>query len=186
MNTHPVISIPAGAPHLDIAPGTGGSITGFYGNEKGQTVGWWPRAGRFVLAGRHNSLARNFGNSPHAVHGNAWKFSWRITEHDAASASIVLEHERGDLPFAYRAEHHITLTSRCAMELIGLPRWRSCRSSGEPAFSPSIGPRSPELGAITTPLCPMKSRLKIRRASDRLTVGEGGVRNSYTLLEANR
>jgi hypothetical protein len=186
VNTHPVISIPAGALHLDIARGTGDSNAGFYGNEKGQTVGWWPRAGRFVLAGRHNSLARNFGNSPHAVDGNARKFSWRITEHDAASASIVLELERGHVSFAYRAEQHIALTSRCAMELIGLPRWRSCQSSGEPAFSPSFGPRSPQLGAITTPRRPMKSRLKMRRASDRLTVGEGGVCNSYTLLEANR
>jgi aldose 1-epimerase len=139
MNTHPVISISAGALHLDIAPGIGGSIARFYSKEKGHTVEWmrpaspeglaegnpqmmacFPlvpfsgrvRDGRFVFAGRHISLPRNFGNSPHAIHGNAWKLPWRITGHDAASASIVLEHERGDWPFAYRAEQHFALTPR--------------------------------------------------------------------------
>jgi hypothetical protein len=139
MKTNPVISICAGALHVDIAPAVGGSIARFYSKEKSQTVEWmrpasreglaegnpqmmacFPlvpfsgrvRDGRFVFAGRHITLPRNFGNSPHAIHGNAWQLPWRIIGHDAASASIVLEHERGDWPFAYRAEQHFALTPR--------------------------------------------------------------------------
>jgi aldose 1-epimerase len=139
MKDKPVISIAAGALHLDLAPGVGGSIARFYSKDKGQNVEWmrpagmeaieqadpqmmasFPlvpfsgrvRDGRFVFAGRHISLARNFGNSPHAIHGNAWKLPWKITAHEAASASLVLEHERGDWPFAYRAEQHFLLTPR--------------------------------------------------------------------------
>ena len=139
MKTNPVISISAGALHLDIAPAIGGSVARFYSKEKNQIVEWmrpasreglaegnpqmmasFPlvpfsgrvRDGRFVFGGRHISLPRNFGNSPHAIHGNAWKLPWKITAHDAASASIVLEHERGDWPFAYRAEQHFALTPR--------------------------------------------------------------------------
>ena len=139
MKTNPVISISAGALHLDIAPAIGGSIARFYSKEKNQIVEWmrpaspealaegnplmmasFPlvpfngrvRDGRFVFAGRQISLTRNFGSSPHAIHGNGWQLPWRITGHDAASASIVLEHERGDWPFAYRAEQHFKLTPR--------------------------------------------------------------------------
>ncbi len=139
MKDKPVIGISSGALHLDIAPLIGGSIARFYSKEKGQTMDWlrpasseglaegnpqmmssFPlvpfsgrvRDGRFVFAGRHISLPRNFGNSPHAIHGNAWKLPWKITAHDTASASLVLEHERGDWPFAYRAEQHFVLTPR--------------------------------------------------------------------------
>ncbi|MEO8156353.1 MAG: aldose 1-epimerase [Betaproteobacteria bacterium] len=139
MNDKAVISISAGALHLEIAPSIGGSIARFYSKEKGPSVEWlrpasaeglaqgnpqmmssFPlvpfsgrvRDGRFVFGGRHISLVHNFGNSPHAIHGNAWKLPWKITAHDAASASLVLEHERGDWPFAYRAEQHFVLTPR--------------------------------------------------------------------------
>src|SRR5258706_8028646 len=139
MKAHPVISISAGALHLDIAPGIGGSMARFYSKEKHQTIEWmrpasaealaegnprlmasFPlapfsgrvRDGRFVFAGRQISLPRNFDNSPHAIHGNAWQLPWKVTAHDAASASLVLEHERGDWPFAYRAEQHFVLTPR--------------------------------------------------------------------------
>ncbi len=139
MKDKAVISICAGALHLDIAPSIGGSITRFYSKEKGNIVEWlrpasaegleqgspqmmssFPlvpfsgrvRDGRFVFGGRHISLTRNFGNSPHAIHGNAWQLPWKIAAHDAASASLVLEHERSDWPFAYRAEQHFVLTPR--------------------------------------------------------------------------
>ena len=139
MNSHPVISICAEALHVDIAPTIGGSIARFCSKEKNHSVEWmrpaspeglaegnpqmmacFPlvpfsgrvRDGRFVFAGRHISLQRNFGSSPHAIHGNAWKLPWRISGHDAACASIVLEHERADWPFAYRAEQRFALTPR--------------------------------------------------------------------------
>jgi aldose 1-epimerase len=137
--TSPVIGISAGALHLDIAPAIGGSIARFCSKEKGRIIEWmrpasaegleqgiaqemssFPlvpfsgrvRDGRFVFGGRHISLERNFGNSPHAIHGNAWKLPWKIVAHEASSASLVLEHERSDWPFAYRAEQHFVLTSR--------------------------------------------------------------------------
>ncbi|MEO8163951.1 MAG: aldose 1-epimerase, partial [Betaproteobacteria bacterium] len=100
MKNNSLISISAGPLHLDIAPDIGGSIARFYSKDKGQSVEWmrpasaegiaeanpqmmasFPlvpfsgrvRDGRFVFAGRHINLPRNFGNSPHAIHGNAWK-----------------------------------------------------------------------------------------------------------------
>jgi aldose 1-epimerase len=139
MKSKPVISISAGNLHLDVAPATGGSIARFYTKEKGETIEWmrpasaeglaagdpqmmasFPlvpfsgrvRDGRFVFAGRHITLPRNFGNSPHAIHGNAWKLPWTVTAHDPASISLVLDHERADWPFAYRAEQHFVLTPR--------------------------------------------------------------------------
>jgi aldose 1-epimerase len=139
MKNKPVISISAGTLHVDIAPGIGGSIARFYSKDKGQNIEWmrpasagglaegnpqmmasFPlvpfsgrvRDGRFVFAGRHISLPRNFGNSPHSIHGNAWKLPWKVAAHEVASASLVLEHERGDWPFAYRAEQHFVLTPR--------------------------------------------------------------------------
>ncbi len=139
MKNNPLISIVAGSLQLSIAPGIGGSITRFHSKEKGQSTEWmrpasaeglaegnpqmmasFPlvpfsgrvRDGRFVFAGRHITLPRNFGNSPHAIHGNAWKLPWKIAAHDEASASLVLEHERGEWPFAYRAEQHFKLTPR--------------------------------------------------------------------------
>ncbi len=139
MKNNSLIDISAGSLHLSIAPAIGGSIARFYSKEKGQSIEWmrpasaegiaeanpqlmasFPlipfsgrvRDGRFVFAGRHISLPRNFGNSPHAIHGNAWKLPWKIAAHDEASASLVLEHERGDWPFAYRAEQHFNLTPR--------------------------------------------------------------------------
>jgi aldose 1-epimerase len=139
MKSKSVISISAGNLHLDIAPATGGSIARFYSKEKAETIEWmrpaspeglaagdplmmssFPlvpfsgrvRDGRFVFAGRHITLPRNFGSSPHAIHGNAWKLPWKVTAHEPASISLVLDHERGDWPFAYRAEQHFSLTPR--------------------------------------------------------------------------
>ena len=139
MNDDVIISMSAGALHLDVAPGIGGSIARFYTEENNQTVEWmrpasreglaqrnpgmmasFPlvpfsgrvRDARFVFAGRDISLPRNFGDSPHAIHGNAWKLPWKIIHHDSASASIVLDHDRGGWPFAYRAEQRFVLTPR--------------------------------------------------------------------------
>jgi aldose 1-epimerase len=139
MKDKPVISISAGALHLDIAPQIGGSIARFYSKDKGQTVEWmrpagaeglaegnpqmmasFPlvpfsgrvRDGRFVFAGRHIALPRNFGNSPHTIHGNAWKLPWKVSGHDEASASIVLDYVPGEWPFPYRAEQRFELAPR--------------------------------------------------------------------------
>ena len=130
MNQDPIINISAGALHLDIAPGIGGSIARFYTEKNSQTVEWmrpasceglaqrnpqmmasFPlvpfsgrvRDGHFTFAGRDISLPRNFGDSPHAIHGNAWKLPWKVIGHDSSTISMVLDHQRGDdWPFAYR------------------------------------------------------------------------------------
>ena len=89
MKSKSVISISAGNLHLDIAHATGGSIARFYSKEKAETIEWmrpaspeglaagdplmmssFPlvpfsgrvRDGRFVFAGRHITLPRNFGS----------------------------------------------------------------------------------------------------------------------------
>ncbi len=71
--------------------------------------------GRFRFAGQDYQLARNFGDHPHTIHGNAWMHPWRLAETADASARMVLEFSpAGALaeqwPFAYRAEQAWELT----------------------------------------------------------------------------
>jgi aldose 1-epimerase len=66
------------------------------------------RHGRFPFQGRTYQLALNFGDHPHAIHGNAWQRPWRLDSQDGASARISFAHDPGRdgaaaWPFAYSA-----------------------------------------------------------------------------------
>ena len=43
--------------------------------------------------GREHPLARNFGESPHAIHGVGWQRAWTVDGADARSARLSLVHE---------------------------------------------------------------------------------------------
>jgi aldose 1-epimerase len=55
-----------------------------------------------------HSLARNFGDHPHAIHGNGWQRAWRLVDHGPRHVELELDHapigtRAGEWPFAYRA-----------------------------------------------------------------------------------
>jgi aldose 1-epimerase len=83
--------------------------------------------------GRDRALARNFGDSPHAIHGVGWQRAWSTIASDAASALIALDHDAdGDdaaaWPWPFRATQAFalredargaTLSMRLAIENAG-------------------------------------------------------------------
>src|SRR3974390_988551 len=69
---------------------------------------------RFVWEGRTYEIARNFGDSPHAIHGLGWQSRWELEKVAAGSATLSLRHEaRGDAarrwPFAFEARQEVVL-----------------------------------------------------------------------------
>jgi aldose 1-epimerase len=84
-------------------------------------------------AGRDHALARNFGDSPHAIHGVGWQRAWTTLAADAATARIALDHDargegapawpwpfRATQAFALRADARgATLSVRLAIENAG-------------------------------------------------------------------
>lgn len=72
----------------------------------------WP----FRFGGRSYQLPRNFGDHPHAIHGNGWQTGWSVEDRQADRARLTLDH-RGDAhwPWDYRAAQDIRLTSDAIM-----------------------------------------------------------------------
>lgn len=134
------VSLSAGDLGVDLAPGTGGAIVGF---RRGadlilrDTPPGAARNGRASLAGAFAmipyanriadarfgfgaqtfDLARNFGDSPHSIHGNGWQRAWAVAASTRSSALLTLSHRpdnaelAGQWPFAYEAEQRFTLTA---------------------------------------------------------------------------
>lgn len=67
--------------------------------------------GRFVFGERSYQLPRNFGDHPHAIHGNGWQRGWSVAEQQTDRARLTLDH-RADAhwPWDYRAEQDVALT----------------------------------------------------------------------------
>ena len=130
----PLINLRAGALIVDLAPTCGGSIARFAVERDGKTIdimrsahpealAWRdplgmasfpmiPYCGRiaraqFSFAGEAFTLDRNFGDSPHSIHGNAWRRPWDVAAQGADRAELVLDHDGKALPrewpFSYRA-----------------------------------------------------------------------------------
>jgi aldose 1-epimerase len=64
--------------------------------------------------GRDHALARNFGDSPHAIHGVGWQRAWTTLAADAATARIALDHDAGgegalSWPWPFRATQAFSL-----------------------------------------------------------------------------
>ena len=132
-----MITLTAGAASVVLAPEAGGAIAGW-------TVGAWPilrppqaralvdgnprglgafplvpfsnriAGARFAFAGRSWQLARNFGDSPHAIHGVGWQRAWEIDAIGQATARLGLRHrpEGGAAPawpFAFDAAQRFAL-----------------------------------------------------------------------------
>lgn len=50
---------------------------------------------RLRYAGREHPLARNFGDSPHAIHGVGWQRAWTVESAEATRARLVVTHDAG-------------------------------------------------------------------------------------------
>ena len=69
--------------------------------------------------GRDHALARNFGDSPHAIHGVGWQRTWTTVAATATSAQIALDHDAtGDeasaWPWSFRATQTFALRANDA------------------------------------------------------------------------
>jgi aldose 1-epimerase len=64
---------------------------------------------RFGHGGREIMLHPNFPPEPHAIHGQAWRKVWRVTECGEDTARLVFEHDGRDWPWAYRAEQRFSV-----------------------------------------------------------------------------
>jgi aldose 1-epimerase len=136
-----LISLKAGALNVALAPAAGASIARFTVDRGGKTMDVMRPApdgaiaaddphgmasfpmipfcgriaqARFAFGGEAFELNRNFGESPHAIHGNAWKRPWRVAARTQHRAELVLDHDpagrEAEWPFAYSAQQAFTLT----------------------------------------------------------------------------
>ncbi len=128
----------AGDMRLSLAPDLGGSIAAWtwrgdallhptadssLGALHGAAVAAYPLIpfsnrvawGRFCFGGESFQLARNFGEHPHTIHGNAWMHPWTVTQAAADHAVLAFAHDPAhggdpaEWPYAYRAEQAFTL-----------------------------------------------------------------------------
>ncbi len=82
-----------------------------------------------AFGGRDHALARNFGDSPHAIHGVGWQRAWSLRGRSATEASIALDHGAdASWPWPFRATQAfalaplgrgVLLTVRLAIENLG-------------------------------------------------------------------
>jgi aldose 1-epimerase len=135
------ISLTAGPLTVTLAPDAGGSIAAFTLARDGKAVDIMrpaspdalaardplgmasfpmiPYCGRiaraqFEFGGASHTLERNFGASPHAIHGNAWRRPWSVISQSANRAELVLEHDGKanprEWPFSYLARQVFALS----------------------------------------------------------------------------
>jgi len=122
-----VLSLRAGLNAIVVTPESGAAVLGW---RRGGTpmlrhalpaaavagdphaMGWFPlvpycnRIGfaRFHWQGRPYQVARNFGDSPHAIHGVGWRRAWTIEDAADDRATLHLWHDSGPAwPFAFEA-----------------------------------------------------------------------------------
>ncbi|HEX2116021.1 MAG TPA: aldose 1-epimerase [Alphaproteobacteria bacterium] len=138
---HPPISLTAGPLEITLAPAIGGSIARFTIARAGAVINVMrpavpealaardplgmssfpmiPYCGRiaraqFAFGGETYQLDRNFGDSPHAIHGNAWQRPWTVVGHRADKAELVLDHDARERPrewpYSYQARQRFALT----------------------------------------------------------------------------
>lgn len=63
-------------------------------------------------AGRAWPLARNFGDSPHSIHGVGWQRAWQVVDASARHVLLALDHDPGRDGAAWPWPFHATLAYR--------------------------------------------------------------------------
>ncbi len=75
--------------------------------------------GDFRFRGKTIRLPRNFGDHPHALHGQGWQNPWAVVSQAQDRAVLAYEHKADAWPWHYRAEQRIMLAPRALrIELI--------------------------------------------------------------------
>lgn len=126
-----MIELHNGAAHLVLAPERGGAVAAWevagvpvfhpvvdpaLGAQHGAALAAYPLVpfsnrvawGRFRFEGHDHQLARNFGDHPHTIHGNAWMHPWNILRRTETSAHLQFSHApstpaaAAEWPFHYR------------------------------------------------------------------------------------
>lgn len=97
---------------------------------------------RLAFDGREHALARNFGDSPHAIHGVGWQRAWAVAGSSETHAQIVLEHvARGDdaaaWPWPFRATQTFALSASTRGAALHLRL--AIENTGERAFPFGLG-----------------------------------------------
>ena len=97
---------------------------------------------RLAFDGREHALARNFGDSPHAIHGIGWQRAWAVAGSAETHAQIVLEHAaRGDdaaaWPWPFRATQTFALSASAHGAALHLRL--AIENTGERAFPFGLG-----------------------------------------------
>jgi aldose 1-epimerase len=84
-----------------------------YGNRIGHA--------RFRWCGADYRLKRNFGDTPHTIHGLGWQRCWTVQATGPRSVSLRLEHDPDPVwPFAFSAEVVYSLSETALTVAIGL------------------------------------------------------------------
>ncbi|AWK84939.1 aldose 1-epimerase [Azospirillum thermophilum] len=73
--------------------------------------------GRFAYEGERFQLARNFGDHPHSIHGNAWQRPWEVADTSDRSIALTFVHspvkgEEHHWPWPYQATQLFELHDR--------------------------------------------------------------------------
>ncbi|MET0336195.1 MAG: aldose 1-epimerase [Caulobacter sp.] len=68
------------------------------------------RQGTFSFEGRQVRLPPNLGDHPHALHGQAWRQSWRVVAQTEAGVELAYEHAPDDWPWRYEVLQTASLT----------------------------------------------------------------------------
>ena len=122
-----MLTLRAGTNAIVVAPGNGAGVVGWTSGSTAilrravpgavvagnpHVMGWFPLVpyanriarGRFAWQGRDHVLARNFGDSPHTIHGIGWQRPWTLEAAGPDRATLSLLHP-GDpaWPFAFQA-----------------------------------------------------------------------------------
>lgn len=134
----------AGDAEIELAPQTGGAIAAFTllgepilrstpddartANDVRRHACYplIPYSNRIALArlswsGRTHDLARNFGDSPHAIHGIGWQRAWSVASRSTDTALLTLDHDGSDTtawPWPFRATQAFALAAHDAGALL--------------------------------------------------------------------
>ena len=169
------LQLTAGAARVALLPALGGSIGGFVLGDRPilretpdeavadsnvRLSSCYPlvpysnriREARLTFGQRTFALIRNFGDSPHAIHGVGWQRHWQVETATPTRATLSLHHDaRGDeaasWPWPFRATQTFDLA--CANEsFASLTVTLTIRNTGDSAFPFGLGwhpffPRDP-------------------------------------------
>jgi aldose 1-epimerase len=83
--------------------------------------------GAFTFNGESVHLPRNFGDHPHALHGQGWQNAWRIQAQSSHAATLVFAHSAGSWPWDYTAAETFELSPAALGITLGIVN-RSARA----------------------------------------------------------